>query len=210
MQYVLLHFPSFPPFDSSDFQAIHSVTVASHQAEFVHHDPLAHVNISTPQDCHTYPELKRKLYSALAEGDEGELSIAIPKEVSLRQSGHIGHSMVNGVSSEGEHSLRLFFFGVVAQLEVTQTVATPEPQIPGPSQTPAPGPEFMPIVVRIEYSLRNPVDGIQFVLPTDAYPYVSVSNKHIHLIESSSIAACSSCIHRPFLSRCCEMLDPLC
>jgi len=31
----------------------------------------------------------------------------------------------------------------------------------------------MPIVVHIEYSLRNPVDGIQFVLPTDAYPFVS-------------------------------------
>lgn len=41
----------------------------------------------------------------------------------------------------------------------------------------------MPIVVRIEYSLRNPVDGIQFVLPTDAYPYVSISNRRIHLIE---------------------------
>ena len=103
MQYVALaRFPSFPPFDSWDFQAIHSVTVASHQAEFVHHDPLAHVNISTPQDCHTYPELKRKLYSALTEGDEGELSIAIPKEVSLRQSGHVGHSMANGVASEGD------------------------------------------------------------------------------------------------------------
>jgi len=51
---------------------------------------------------------------------------------------------------------------------------TPEPQTPGPSfHTPVPGPEFMPIVVHIEYSLRNPVDGIQFVLPTDAYPYVS-------------------------------------
>ncbi|KAG8219438.1 hypothetical protein J3R82DRAFT_365 [Butyriboletus roseoflavus] len=141
---------------------IHSVTVASHQAEFVHHDPLAHINISTPQDCHTYPELKRKLYSALAEGDEGELSIAIPKEVSLRQS---GHSMANGVSSE---------------------VATPEPQTPGPSQTPAPGPEFMPIVIRIGYSLRNPVDGIQFVLPTDAYPY---RIPHAYTIPSSPDAA---------------------
>lgn len=81
--------------------AIHSVSVASHQADFVHHDPLAHINISNPQDCHTYPELKRKLYSALAEGDEGELSIAIPKEVSLRQTGHANHSIANGRASEG-------------------------------------------------------------------------------------------------------------
>ncbi|KAI6112477.1 hypothetical protein EDD16DRAFT_1167057 [Pisolithus croceorrhizus] len=129
---------------------IHLVTVASHQADFVHCDPLANVNISTPQDCHTYPELKRKIYSALAEGDEGELSIAIPKEVSLRQLGQSGHPTASGILSE---------------------TATPEPQTPGPSfQTPT-GPEFMPIVVHIEYSLRNPVDGMQFVLPTDAYPY---------------------------------------
>lgn len=101
------------------------------------------------------------------------------------------------------------FLGAVAQLEATQTVATPEPQTPGPSQTPAPGPEFMPIVVRIEYSLRNPVDGIQFVLPTDTYPYVSVSNTSVYFVRTSSIVARSSCIHYPFLSRCCEMLGPL-
>ena len=83
--------------------AIHSVTVASHQADFVHHDPLGNISISTPQDCHTYPELKRKIYTALAEGDEGELSIAIPKEVSLRQLGHAGHSMTAGPVSESKH-----------------------------------------------------------------------------------------------------------
>ena len=79
--------------------AIHSVTVASHQADFVHHDPLAHLNVSNPQDCHTYPELKRKIYSALAEGDEGELSIAIPREVPLRPS---GHAAANTIMSESE------------------------------------------------------------------------------------------------------------
>jgi transcription initiation factor TFIID subunit 2 len=40
------------------------------------------------QDCHRHPELKRKIYSALQESDEGELSIAIPTEVPLKQSGH--------------------------------------------------------------------------------------------------------------------------
>ncbi|KAI6012544.1 hypothetical protein F5J12DRAFT_818579 [Pisolithus orientalis] len=113
---------------------IHFVTVASHQADFVHGDPLAN----------------RKIYTALAEGDEGELSIAIPKEVPLRQVGQSGHSTASGILSE---------------------TATPEPQTPGPSFQAPTGPEFMPIVVHIEYSLRNPIDGIQFVLPTDAYPY---------------------------------------
>jgi transcription initiation factor TFIID subunit 2 len=63
------------------------VTVASHRAEFVQYDSIANLAISNPQDVHTHPELKRKLYSALAEGDEGELSIAIPKEVPLKVSG---------------------------------------------------------------------------------------------------------------------------
>lgn len=65
----------------------------------MHHDPLANLSVSNPQDCHTYPELKRKLYSALAEGDEGELSIAIPKEVKLKQSGHAAAGLI---PSEGK------------------------------------------------------------------------------------------------------------
>ena len=80
--------------------AIQSVTVASHHAEFVHYDPLANISVSNPQDCHTYPELKRKLYSALAEGDEGELSIAIPKEVSLKQSGHAAAGTIHSEGSD--------------------------------------------------------------------------------------------------------------
>ncbi|OBZ68561.1 Transcription initiation factor TFIID subunit 2 [Grifola frondosa] len=144
---------------------IHSVTVASHPADFVHQDPLLSLhNISNPQDCHNHPELKRKLYSALAEGDEGELSIAIPKEVSLRQSGH--HAAAAGIVSEA---------------------ATPEPQTPGPmAQSTLPVPEFVPITVNIVYSLRNPVDGIQFVLPTDAYPF---RVPHVYTTPSSPDAA---------------------
>ncbi|KAK7063812.1 transcription initiation factor TFIID subunit 2 [Favolaschia claudopus] len=127
---------------------IQTVTVANIPAEFTHYDPLA--NLSTgpstePLDCHRHPELKRKLYSALQESDEGELSISIPLEVALKQSGQ----SVNPIASE---------------------VATPEPQTPGgqPSQ---PVPEFAPIAINIAYSLRNPVDGFQFVVPTDSYPY---------------------------------------
>ncbi|KZT72927.1 hypothetical protein DAEQUDRAFT_685309 [Daedalea quercina L-15889] len=128
---------------------IHSVTVASHPADFVYHDPLANLNISNAQDVHLHPELKRKVYSAIAEGDEGELSIAIPKEVSLRQSGH-GHAAA-GIMSEA---------------------ATPEPQTPGPlSQPTLPVPEFSPITVNIAYSVRSPSDGLEFVFPTDTHPY---------------------------------------
>ncbi|KAJ7086593.1 hypothetical protein C8R43DRAFT_939447 [Mycena crocata] len=129
---------------------IQTVTVASHQAEFTHHDPLAHIAVGAPNeplDCHRHPELKRKVYSALQESDEGELSIAIPLEVALKYSGQ----SVNPIAGE---------------------VATPEPQTPGgPSQAAQAVPEFAPIAINIAYYLRNPADGFQFVFPTDSYPY---------------------------------------
>lgn len=64
---------------------IHSITIDSHRAEFVHQDALSNLTISNPQDVHNHPELKRKIYSALAEDDEGELSIAMPPEVHVRK-----------------------------------------------------------------------------------------------------------------------------
>lgn len=124
--------------------AIHSVIVGSYPADFTHADPLANISFATPeeaQDAHRHAELKRKVYSALQEADEGELSIAIPKEVSLKQSSY---------------------------LTATNEVATPEPQTPSLSQGVL---EFNSIVVKISYSLRNPVDGFQFVIPNDAYPH---------------------------------------
>ncbi|KAJ7292844.1 hypothetical protein C8J57DRAFT_1444279 [Mycena rebaudengoi] len=128
---------------------IQSVTVASRPADFTHHDPLVNITVGAanePLDCHRHPELKRKLYSALQESDEGELSIAIPLEVALKLS---SHAVSNSVAGEA---------------------ATPEPQTPRGS-TPNVVPEFSPIVINIAYSLRNPVDGFQFVFPTDSYPY---------------------------------------
>ena len=54
--------------------------------------------------------------------------------------------------------------------------ATPEPQTPGfAGQASPPVYEFSPIVVNISYSLNKSGDGVQFVLPTDAYPYVSTT-----------------------------------
>jgi transcription initiation factor TFIID subunit 2 len=75
--------------------------VANLPADFSHYDPLANLSVGAPNeplDCHRHPELKRKIYSALQESDEGELSITIPLEVALKQSGH----SVNPIASEGE------------------------------------------------------------------------------------------------------------
>ncbi|KAJ7070580.1 hypothetical protein C8F01DRAFT_1106921 [Mycena amicta] len=141
---------------------IQTVTVASLPAEFVHHDPLANLSLGGPPetiDCHRHPELKRKLYTALQESEDGELAIAIPAEVDLRQTG-------NAVASE---------------------VATPEPSTPGPSSQPSQAAkEFAPIAINIAYSLRNPVDGFQFVVPSESYPY---RVPHVYTTPSSPDAA---------------------
>lgn len=63
---------------------IESVSVASYPADFVHHDPTVNLDVSDATDFHTYPEVKRRYYSALAESAEGELVIAIPPEVSIK------------------------------------------------------------------------------------------------------------------------------
>ena len=81
--------------------AIQSVTVGGLSAEFTHLDPLTNITMGGPaeaSDCHRHPELKRKIYSAMQESDEGELSIAIPAEVALKQS---GHSSASSFANEG-------------------------------------------------------------------------------------------------------------
>lgn len=47
------------------------------QAAFSHNDPVASINLSAPQDAHTYPEVKRKAFSAFTESEEGELAIRV-------------------------------------------------------------------------------------------------------------------------------------
>lgn len=97
MQCVLLHRKDLHGTHSDP--AVHNVTVGGHQAEFVHLDAMANVSMggsNEAHDCHKHPELKRKVYSALQESDEGDLSIPIPKEVSLKQT-----SSTNVIYSDG-------------------------------------------------------------------------------------------------------------
>lgn len=76
---------AFRPPLAHSLAEIHRVTVASYPAEYVLHDALDSITTSDPKDFHLHPELKRKVYSALADGDEGELSIVIPPQVHVRQ-----------------------------------------------------------------------------------------------------------------------------
>ena len=70
---------------------ITSVQVGGYQVQdWVYHDPIYSFATSDITDCHRHPELKRKLYSAYAESDEGELAIPIPRQVAVKSSGHYG------------------------------------------------------------------------------------------------------------------------
>ena len=57
-------------------------------------------------DCHKHAELKRRLYSAMQECDEGELSIALPRELPVRAAS--GASSVNGIVYEGVYRPKQF------------------------------------------------------------------------------------------------------
>ncbi|EJD48509.1 hypothetical protein AURDEDRAFT_112948 [Auricularia subglabra TFB-10046 SS5] len=120
---------------------IHKVSVSSYPAEYILHDALESITLSDPRDFHLHPELKRKVYSALADGDAGELAIAIPPQVHIRSS-------VNGATNQ-----------------LTRDVNTAE----APSSTPTS--DLAPIKVMVEYSINHPDEGFQFVLPSEAYPY---------------------------------------
>lgn len=85
--------------------------------------------------------------------------------------------------------------------------ATPEPTTPGATQGQT-LPEFSPIVVNIAYSLRNPVDGVEFVLPNDTHPYVS-SSFILQDPRLTPVSEGSSCLHHSIMSRCSKMLGAL-
>jgi transcription initiation factor TFIID subunit 2 len=121
---------------------IHGVKIQKTDTDFVYRDPLASITASKANDVHIFPEIQRKIYSALSESDEGELSIAIPDELAPMHKANI--------------------------VPLHHQFDTPEPARMG-----TPSSEFAPLTITIEYSLTNPLDGLQFVLPTEAYPYVS-------------------------------------
>ena len=138
---------------------ITAVKVAGHVADFVHYDPLANLTISKPDDFHTYPELKRRLYSAISDGEEGELSIVIPPQVA-----------------------------VFKQVEPA-----------APSTSKPPSPEYNTILIRIEYHSHNPVDGLQFILPSDGYPFVCAIAVPRRCVLTNHYLACPAYVHHSFL-----------
>ncbi|KAG8920123.1 hypothetical protein FRC01_000907 [Tulasnella sp. 417] len=108
------------------------VTVAGAVSDYIHYDPLVNIHVANRSDVHLYPEIKRKLYSALSEGDEGELSIGLPADLVTRQEQAFNNN------------------------------SQPDGTVPI---------EAVSFIIRIDYIVRNPPEGLEFVVPTEAYPY---------------------------------------
>ncbi|EPQ30343.1 uncharacterized protein PFL1_01869 [Pseudozyma flocculosa PF-1] len=124
---------------------IQSISCAGIEADYSYNDHITGVGLSDNRDVHLYPELKRKIFAAASDGVTGELSVLLPPEI------HIQPQSIGGGPRAGS--------------------AVPEDApTPGGSGSGG-GLEYTPITVRIEYYLKDPADGVQFVRPTADSPY---------------------------------------
>lgn len=135
---------------------VQSASVSGHPAEFSYADHLTGATVSDTRDVHRYPELKRRIYAAASDGVHGELSILIPPDVHV-QSQRAGSRATS--------------------------VAPDDAPTPGGSSS---ANELAPITVRVDYYLKDPTDGIQFMRPTADAPY---RVPHLFTITSSPDAA---------------------
>ncbi|PWY99756.1 hypothetical protein BCV70DRAFT_162250 [Testicularia cyperi] len=137
---------------------IQSISCSGHETDYSYTDYLTGVTISDTRDVHRYPELKRRLFTAASDGADGELSILVPPQIRIR-------SQRIGGGANGS----------------------------GPENAPTPGgagaaTELTPITVRVDYLLKDPSDGIQFVRPTADAPH-----RIPHLFTVASCSDASRC-----------------
>ncbi|KAG9024969.1 hypothetical protein FS842_005369, partial [Serendipita sp. 407] len=169
--------PNIPDLRTVHLHARHckisSIKIDGHTAGFLHHDPLSNLTVSKPDEFNVYPELKRRLYSALSESDEGELSIAIPSQVpiTLVHPAAAATATTVNANANANPNPNAAGSGVVGTLGSGQHQHSKE---------------YTPIVIRIEYSLKDPEEGIQFVIPSQNYPY---RVPHVYTTPSSPDAA---------------------
>ncbi|GAA5961060.1 hypothetical protein JCM3765_006519 [Sporobolomyces pararoseus] len=105
------------------------------------HLPPAPPTLTEPTNIHTYPELKRSVWRADNEGEEGELGIAIPQGCVVKVPKPVGE---------------------------TPSANTPAPSKKD-AEAPKPD-EYESIVIAVEYEVVKPGIGITVVGPDDANP----------------------------------------
>lgn len=141
---------------------IQHISCAGRPADYSYNDHLSSLSLSDPKDVHLYPELKRKLYAAASEGSGGELSILLPPDINVELQGAGGTSAADHARSGS---------------------AVSDAPTPGGSAI-----DYAPITIKIEYLVRDPVDGLQFVRPTAEAPY-----RVPHLYTSPTCADAARC-----------------
>lgn len=90
---------------------VHRVSYRSEQGDvrlsFSHQPPATPV-LTEPDNAHTYPELKRAIWKATNEGEEGELGISIPSSCLSRVPSQEGATPAAGRDNNKEDEFRPF------------------------------------------------------------------------------------------------------
>ncbi|GAA5828317.1 hypothetical protein JCM11251_006194 [Rhodosporidiobolus azoricus] len=106
------------------------------------HLPPSIPSLTQPENIHTYPEMKRQIWRADNEGEEGELGIAIPSACIVR---------VGAAGGGG------------------RTPAAPATPLPGKDGQ-LPQDEFEPFTIAVVYEVSKPGIGVTVVGPDEANP----------------------------------------
>ncbi|KDN40979.1 hypothetical protein K437DRAFT_258484 [Tilletiaria anomala UBC 951] len=179
---------------------IRYVTVNSQPTSYAYNDLLSNVTLSNDKDVHLYPELKRKLFAAASDGSNGELSIAISPDVGIQtlkerveaeqesKADALKDTSMNGSALRGQSNTQEQ--GPSENSDKTKT-ANRESKVAedaGREDGAQTEDEYAPLKVRIYYSLRHPLHGLQFVKATPDAPY-----RIPHIYSTPSCADWSRC-----------------
>ncbi|GAA5975739.1 hypothetical protein JCM10908_005265 [Rhodotorula pacifica] len=134
------------------------------------HLPPALPALTQPENIHTYPEMKRQIWRADHEGDEGELGIAIPQGCIVRtDKGRTPATTAANIGSTSKADAKAAAAAAAAAAEQ------------GPRLD-----EFEPFTIAVEYEVTKPGLGIVVVEPDDANPS---RFPHVFTSSLSDIAA---------------------
>ncbi|POY76846.1 hypothetical protein BMF94_0098 [Rhodotorula taiwanensis] len=130
------------------------------------HLPPSSPALTQPENIHTYPEMKRQIWRADHEGDEGELGIAIPQGCIVRTDKGRTPATVGSTSKADAK----------AAAAAAAAAADQGPKLD----------EFEPFTVAVEYEVTKPGIGIVVVGPDEANPS---RFPHVFTSSLSDIAA---------------------
>jgi hypothetical protein len=166
---------------------------------FAHVDPLANLGLTSPEDVHTFPEVKRKAFSAYTEGEGGELAIRVED------------GWVELVKKEMEP-------GAVVEGGGEGNAGEKKPAEGEPTT-------FVPLTVKIEFEVRAGGEGLamfggregelddedDLVRPSTVPHVYRLGSLCLEADSNTSpdTAAHPSHLHFPNLARRCPLLDPL-